>query len=153
MEANHFWFGKGAELLGLQGEVDFKIFEGLLKGRFPDGTLMTQLARDEYHRPGYDLTFSAPKSVSILALVADNQEVLVAFRQSVQEVLSKIEQKYGSCRNRNQGDIEIEKTKNMVFAVFEEGDSRAGGSCVASPLCFNEYDSTCRWRMAYPVCR
>jgi len=126
VEGHSFWFGKGAESLNLEGSVDFGIFKELLEGKLPNGTLMTQTARGEYHRPGYDLTFSAPKSVSILALIGGNKEVLQAYRQSIQEVLVKIEKKYGSCRNKEQGVTEIEKTQNMVFAVFEHADTRAG---------------------------
>lgn len=126
VEGHSFWFGKGAESLNLAGPVDFGIFKELLEGKLPNGTLMTQTARGEYHRPGYDLTFSAPKSISILALIGGNKEVLQAYRQSIQEVLVKIEQKYGSCRNKEKGVTEIEKTQNMVFAVFEHADTRAG---------------------------
>jgi len=126
VEGHSFWFGKGAESLSLAGPVDFGTFKELLEGKLPNGTLMTQTARGEYHRPGYDLTFSAPKSVSILALIGGNTEVLQAYRQSIQEVLVKIEQKYGSCRNKEKGVTEIEKTQNMVFAVFEHADTRAG---------------------------
>jgi conjugative relaxase-like TrwC/TraI family protein len=126
VEGHSFWFGKGAESLHLSGAVDFDIFKELLKGQLPDGSLMTNVARGEYHRPGYDLTFSAPKSVSILALIGGNAEILQAFRESVQEVLVKIEEKYGACRNKEQGTTKIEKTGNMVFAVFEHADTRAG---------------------------
>jgi conjugative relaxase-like TrwC/TraI family protein len=126
VEGHSFWFGKGAESLNLAGTVDFDIFKDLLEGRFPDGSLMQNTARGEYHRPGYDLTFSAPKSVSILALIGGNKEVLQAYRESIEEVLAKIEQKYGACRNKEKGITKIENTGNMVFAVFEHADTRAG---------------------------
>ena len=100
VEGHSFWFGKGAASLNLAGTVNFDIFKGLLEGRLPDGSLMWNTARGEYHRPGYDLTFSAPKSVSILALIGENKEVLQAYRESIEEVLAKIEQKYGACRNK-----------------------------------------------------
>ncbi len=125
-DAHSFWFGTGAKALGLEGTVDFLIFKDLLEGRFPNGSLMRSTARGEYHRPGYDLTFSAPKSVSILALIGGNKEILQAYRESVEEVLAKIEQKYGACRNKKQGIAHIEHTGNMVFAVFEHADTRAG---------------------------
>ncbi len=126
IDAHSFWFGKGAKSLNLEGFVDFPIFKELLRGQFPDGSLMQNTARGEYHRPGYDLTFSAPKSVSILALVGGNKEVLEAYRESIKEVLIKIEKKYGACRNKEKGITHIEKTGNMVFAVFEHVDTRAG---------------------------
>ncbi len=126
VEGYSFWFGKGAESLNLAGTVDFDVFKELLEGRFPDGSLMQNTARGEYHRPGYDLTFSAPKSVSILALIGGNKEILQAYRESINEVLAKIEQKYGGCRNKEKSITNIESTGNMVFAVFEHADTRAG---------------------------
>jgi len=126
VEGHSFWFGKGAESLGLEGTVNFDTFKGLLEGRLPNGSLMWNTARGEYHRPGYDLTFSAPKSVSILALIGENKEVLKAYRQSIEEVLAKIEQKYGGCRNKEKSVTDIERTGNLVFAVFEHADTRAG---------------------------
>lgn len=125
-DKNSLWLGQGAEKLGLNGAVDFDSFKNLLEGKLPNGTLMSQVTHGGYHRPGYDLTFSAPKSVSILALVADNQEIIKAHRESVYEVIKKIEQKYGSTRVKNNGVVSIEKTENVIVASFEHGDSRAG---------------------------
>ena len=67
------WAGRGAEELGLKGPVDPGAFRAVLEGRVPDGS-GTELGRrgrdgERLHRPGRDLTFSAPKSVSIAALV------------------------------------------------------------------------------------
>ncbi len=65
------WYGKGIEALGLHGPVKPKRFEEILSGRIP-GTA-TRLGRlrggKHEHRPGLDITFSAPKSVSLEALV------------------------------------------------------------------------------------
>jgi hypothetical protein len=58
------WQGKG-EALGLDGKVDKQVFTELLKGKLPDGSDLTRMQDGvNKHRPGYDLTFSAPKSVS-----------------------------------------------------------------------------------------
>ena len=65
------WHGKAVEALGLHGPVRPKRFEEILSGRIP-GT-MARLGRlregKHEHRPGLDITFSAPKSVSLEALV------------------------------------------------------------------------------------
>ena len=64
------WGGKGAETLGLEGtSVDSQVFEQLLNGTINKDT---QLGRPDGeggidHKCGWDFTFSAPKSVSILA--------------------------------------------------------------------------------------
>ncbi len=52
----------GAEQLGLQGSVDKDVFTRLLEGRLPDGADLSRMQDgSNKHRPGYDLTFSAPK--------------------------------------------------------------------------------------------
>ena len=65
------WHGKGVEALGIHGPVKPKRFEEVLSGRIPGTT--TRLGRlragKHEHRPGLDITFSAPKSVSLEALV------------------------------------------------------------------------------------
>ncbi|MBB8519149.1 relaxase domain-containing protein, partial [Escherichia coli] len=61
------WAGQGAEQLGLQGSVDKDVFTRLLEGRLPDGADLSRMQDgSNKHRPGYDLTFSAPKSVSMM---------------------------------------------------------------------------------------
>ena len=71
------WFGKGADKLGLSGEVDPRVFEAVLKGFLPDGSRLGSDKRE--HRPGTDLTFSMPKSWSLLALVGGDKRILEAY--------------------------------------------------------------------------
>ena len=65
------WAGKGAADLGLSGPVDPGVFKAVLEGKVPGGPRLGRPGKDGgiHHRPGRDLTFSAPKSVSLLALV------------------------------------------------------------------------------------
>jgi len=67
------WIGNGAEELGPRGPVDADAFRAVLESRIPDGSDTRPGRRSTdgeiTHRPGRDLTFSAPKSVSIAALV------------------------------------------------------------------------------------
>jgi conjugative relaxase-like TrwC/TraI family protein len=43
--------------------VDKQVFTELLKGKLPDGSDLTRMQDGvNKHRPGYDLTFSAPKA-------------------------------------------------------------------------------------------
>ncbi len=120
------WLGQGALELKLEGVVAPEVFKKLLSGYLPNGVVMQQVQKGYHHRPGYDLTFSAPKSVSLLALVSGNQAILQAHREAVCETLLKIEQKYAAVRNKHQGVITPEKTGNFLMALFEEYDSRAG---------------------------
>ena len=79
------WQGKGAEALGIDGKaVDKALFTELLKGKLPDGSDLTRIQDGaNRHRPGYDLTFSAPKSVSVMAMLGGDKRLPLAldFRQ------------------------------------------------------------------------
>ena len=65
------WHGEAAALFGLHGPVKPKRFEAVLAGYVPGTGLRLGRLRDgeHQHRPGVDVTFSAPKSVSLEALV------------------------------------------------------------------------------------
>lgn len=70
---------QGAEALGLHDEVAPDAFTAMLGGTLPDGTLLgTTRGGVREHKPGWDLTLSAPKSVSVLALVASDRRLLDA---------------------------------------------------------------------------
>ena len=64
-EPKGIWLGEGAEILGLHGTVDELTYRRMLGGFSPNGqTALVGNAGTEIRRPGWDLTFSAPKSVS-----------------------------------------------------------------------------------------
>src|SRR3546814_11364382 len=71
------WFGKGAERQGLEGRVDARQFEAVLKGMLPDGSRVGSDGRE--HRAGTDLTFSMPKSWSLLAPVGGDKRISAAY--------------------------------------------------------------------------
>jgi conjugative relaxase-like TrwC/TraI family protein len=122
------WFGDGAETLGLSGDVDRETFKFLLEGQLPDGQRLGTVRDGEWkHQPGIDLTFLAPKSVSILSEVVGDQRLLSAHDKAVQAVLRYIEQEYIVTRNRNRAEntVEYEKTASMVAATFKHTTSRA----------------------------
>lgn len=78
------WAGRGAEQLGLQGSVDKDVFTRLLEGRLPDGADLSRMQDgSNRHRPGYDLTFSAPKSVSMMAMLGGDKRLIDAHNQAV----------------------------------------------------------------------
>ena len=70
-QARGVWLGSGAAELQLTGEVTEQAFDHLAAGLHPHSTEPLVQRAGEHHRPGWDLTFSAPKSVSVVWGVAE----------------------------------------------------------------------------------
>ena len=88
-----FWHGEGAAALGLPQHVSPRTFERVLAGYVPGTEIRLGRARDgeHQHRPGLDLTLSAPKSVSLEALLYGNRRVLGAHDAAARSTLDWIE--------------------------------------------------------------
>jgi conjugative transfer relaxase protein TraI len=120
------WLGRGAEKLGLSGEVDHERFTALLEGKLPNGELLGKVVDGKIkHRAGWDLTFSAPKSVSILALIGGDKRLVEAHRVSVKAALGHIEKGCSQARIKTQDDIKYQNTGNIVAALYHHDLSRA----------------------------
>ncbi|HAF7113456.1 TPA: conjugative transfer relaxase/helicase TraI [Salmonella enterica] len=118
------WAGKGAEQLGMQGAVDKEVFTRVLEGRLPDGAdLSRQQDGGNKHRPGYDLTFSAPKSVSLMAMLAGDKRLTEAHNQAVDIAVRQVEA-LASTRVMTDGQSETVLTGNLVMALFNHDTSR-----------------------------
>ncbi|HGM7842314.1 TPA: conjugative transfer relaxase/helicase TraI [Serratia marcescens] len=118
------WVGQGAEALGLTGKVDVKDFVAVLEGKLPDGSDLTRMVGGENkHRPGYDLTFSAPKSVSIMAMLGGDKRLIAAHNHAVEVAVREIE-KMASTRVMEGGVSETKLTGNLVVALFNHDTSR-----------------------------
>lgn len=123
-EQSTAWYGAGAESLGLEGPVQQEMFKQVLEGKLPDGSDLTHMVGNENkHRPGYDLTFSAPKSASILALVYGDKTVLDAHKWAVERTLDEVE-KIASTRTYSAGETTFEQTGNLVVAQFLHDTNR-----------------------------
>src|SRR5438132_14204109 len=99
------WHGRLADRWGLTGEVREEHFERLAEGQHPvtgEQLVRHQTARETKnargetvttmeHRAGWDATFSAPKSVSLTALVGGDERVREAHRESVRVALGELE--------------------------------------------------------------
>ena len=116
------WLGKGAQALGLEGEVDPKQFEALLRGELPDGTRIGSAGRP--HRAGVDLTFSLPKSWSLLALVGGDSRILEAYRSAVKETLSWAERNAANARIEVNGKDRLVPTGKLAIALFQHDTNR-----------------------------
>lgn len=119
------WHGKGAEELGLSGDVDRERFRELLDGQIGDQQVGTFRNGQLEHRPGWDVTLSAPKSVSIMAEVAGDRRLIAAHGEAVKTALAHVENHMAATRVRNGGDVTREATGNLVIASFQHGTSRA----------------------------
>jgi conjugative relaxase-like TrwC/TraI family protein len=118
------WGGQIAAELGLEGKVDPAIFQSLLAGKVAEQQLGRKRAGGEIdHHPGWDFAVNAPKSVSILALVAGDDQILVAHERAVTVALSYLEE-HATLRHRSDGGIVHETTGRLIFARFTEHASR-----------------------------
>jgi len=128
------WQGRGAELLGLAGEVQSEQFEALRQGLGPQtGEFLRQrhsadrtAADGTTQRRGrnlYDFTISAPKSVSIMAQLGGDARLVEAHSKGVQEALKEAEH-HASTRVRMDGANDNRITGNLVLAVYHHDTSR-----------------------------
>lgn len=118
------WRGRLAREAGLEGAVDGAALRSLLDE--PGASDMD--APPPKKVPGYDLTFSAPKSVSVVFGIAERdtqQLVLDAHRIAVDSALAYIEQEAVRVR-RGQGGHRVIGADGLLAAAFDHRTSRAG---------------------------
>jgi conjugative relaxase-like TrwC/TraI family protein len=139
------WQGGLAGQLGLAGAVSAEDFAKLSQGQHPQTgeQLVRQRASYEYqdvdgkttktmeHRAGWDATFSAPKSVSLTALVGGDERVREAHRESVRVALDQLEH---YTQARIGGNHPPETTGRFVAAKFEHDTARPVDGYVAPQL-------------------
>ncbi len=124
------WAGIGAEELGLKGPVDPDTFRAVLEGKVPDGSgqELGRRGRDGeiLHRPGRDLTFSAPKSVSIAALVGGDDRIVDAHDRAVAATLAWVEKNAAETRMKDPASGAMARIGNqkIVAAAFRHDTSR-----------------------------
>ncbi|MCC6925232.1 MobF family relaxase [Novosphingobium sp.] len=116
------WLGKAAEKLGLSGSIDPKSFEALLRGDLPDGSSVGRPG--QLHRAGVDLTFSLPKSWSLLALVGGDSRILDAYKAAVVETLQWAERNAAQARFERGGKERLVQTGNLAIALFQHDTNR-----------------------------
>jgi len=129
------WRGRLAHEWGLSGSVGAEEFARLSEGQHPESRaqlVQYQPARtyeNEYgkaitsvdHRAGWDATFSAPKSVSLTALVGGDERIRLAHRESVRVALGELE-RYTQARI---GNVHApETTGKFIAATFEHDTAR-----------------------------
>jgi conjugative relaxase-like TrwC/TraI family protein len=139
------WQGKLAEAWNLTAEVKAEQFEKLAHGFHPetDAELVRQREGYSYknergevvnameHRAGWDATFSAPKSVSLTALVGKDERVREAHRESVRLALNELE---SFVQARMGSNHPAETTGKWVVAKFEHDSARPVNGYAAPQL-------------------
>jgi conjugative relaxase-like TrwC/TraI family protein len=122
------WAGQAAERLSLAGPVTHAEFDAALKGFDPKtGERLVQFGgREREHSAGWDMTFSAPKSVSVLwALSAAHNRQMIeqAHRSAVLTATAHLERTAGWAR-RGRGGATRERTAGLLMAQFDHHTSR-----------------------------
>jgi conjugative relaxase-like TrwC/TraI family protein len=119
------WQGRGAELLGLEGAVDSARFRELLAGHVDASESSSRVStrQDAQSRIGIDLTFSAPKSVSLQALVGGDRRIVEAHDRAVSRAIAAAEER-AQARKKVRGQSHVEDTRNLVVAKFRHETSR-----------------------------
>ena len=124
------WAGRGAAGLGLEGAVDPDVFRAVLEGTVPDGSGRTLGRLDgdgkRLHRPGRDLTLSAPKSVSLIGLVGGDARVVEAHDRAVARTLAWFERNVAETRMKDPETGRMVRTgaQKTVIATFRHDTSR-----------------------------
>lgn len=139
------WHGRLAQEWGLRGEVDEEHFRRVANGQHPmtgEQLVRHQTAREYVngkgekvsameHRAGWDATFSAPKSVSLTALVGGDEAVRQAHRDSVKIALDEIEK---FVQARIGGNRPAETTGKWIATSFEHDSARPVNGYAAPQL-------------------
>jgi conjugative relaxase-like TrwC/TraI family protein len=119
------WSGRAGERLGLQGTVDPAQLRAVLDGHHPTSGL--RLRSDRATVLGFDLTFSAPKSASVVFALGGEEaarQVLAAHRHGVAGALAYVET-HALTAQRGRGDQrEVVPTTGLVAASFTHGVNR-----------------------------
>src|SRR5579875_817500 len=124
------WHGQLATALGLSGAVAGEAFDRLAEGQHPAtgeqliqhrDTIKTQSGEEVGHRAGWDLTFNAPKTVSLTALVGEDERVREAHRSAVRAALTETER---YVQARLGGNLPAQTTAKWIAATFEHDTAR-----------------------------
>ena len=117
------WFGKGAEGAGLVGEVGRDVFRDALEGKLPGGAPLAGGQHGD-RRPGWDCTFSAPKSISLQALVGGDEQLVKAHEEAVRDALAYLERELAGYRETHAGEGVHVPSDRVVAALFRHEVSR-----------------------------
>jgi len=129
LESPGYWHGSLANSLGLPEEIHEKDFKNLLRGFDQNGRALVESAGKTFkdgslrHSSGIDMTFSAPKSVSVLSY--QDERIRLAFDEALNKTLDYAEKNFTQTRHKSgKGFVSYETTGSAAFAVFNHQCSR-----------------------------
>jgi conjugative relaxase-like TrwC/TraI family protein len=157
------WYGSGSRALGMAQTVEPSNLHFLLRGELPDGTVLVDKTRCRQQqanakatgkpvpteRAGLDLTASAPKSVSLQALVFGDRLLELAHQQANREMLRVLEERYAFTRITQDGKRMKVATGEVAIACFHHDTSRALDPQIHTHnviLNFQRHPKTGRWQ-------
>jgi conjugative relaxase-like TrwC/TraI family protein len=128
------WIGKGAADLGLSGDVSRDHFSALLHGTDPHNArvLVPAATQNGKHAAGWDSVYSAPKSVSIQALIGADHRLIQAHEAAVQRTVQEIE-KFAIAHAKQNGNKEHVVSANIAGAAFNHLAARPVGQSDHGP--------------------
>lgn len=116
-ELRGIWHGHGASKLGLSGEIERKDWDALADNLDPNTGERLTIRQKEGRRIGYDFTFNAPKSLSLLYSMTQDERLLGAFRDAVNSTMADMESEM-EVRVRKGGKMEDRSAPNMVWGEY-----------------------------------
>ena len=126
---NAEWLGKAANIQELNGQISEQDFQNAYSSLDPKGNPLRkqqqyQKSSRRYNRPGTDVTLSAPKSVSVAALVYENKDILDAHKAAVRATMKYAENNCIFYQTKQRGQKLLLQSKSAQIAVFHHDDNR-----------------------------
>lgn len=118
-------YGNGLDSIGQGSEFTESAFAEMLNGKFGDQLVGRPTGQGELeHMPGWDLTFSAPKSVSILALEGGDSRLIGAHLAAVKAAMKYVEDNKTFFRSTKDNSTTLEKGNGIIASLFTHTTSR-----------------------------
>ncbi|WP_013325805.1 MobF family relaxase [Gloeothece verrucosa] len=126
---NSEWLGKAASEQGLKGQIQEQHFHNAYQALDPNGDPLRRQQNyrkpvQRHNRPGTDVTLSAPKSISVAALVMGDNQILEAHKAAVRATMEYVEKNCIFYQTKQKGKKLLLQSKTAQIAVFHHDDNR-----------------------------
>jgi conjugative relaxase-like TrwC/TraI family protein len=127
------FFGKLCDRLGISSTATKEVFFALCENRHPVTKEKLTPRNKAGRTTGYDISFHAPKSVSIGHVFSEDNRILQAFETSVRETMKELEQA-AKTRIRKNGAYDDRATGELIWAEFIHQTSRSAGDGITPDM-------------------